>query len=557
VTWSFRSLGLALAAPALALCISACGSSSNSSSSSTAATTSAAIGNMTVLEGTAPDYLDPQQGITTQSAEATWVAYLGLYSYAHADGVAGTKVIPALATALPKISPDGKTYTMTLRKGLVYSDGTSVKAGDFTHAIERAIKLNWNNKQFLTQNIQGAEAFDKGTVSSISGIKTDDASGKITVKLVEPYGAFLNILSFAATGLVPSSTPMTSLTNNPPPGVGPMMIKNVVPNQGFEEEINPRWAAEAIPGIPSAHVNVTVKVQSNTQTEAEQVLSNSADMFDWGDTLPPAIIPQLQSQASDRYVAEPIPETLYFFLNAKTKPFNNKLAREAVIYALNRPALSRLDSGNITPDCYFLPSQLVGHPTAPCPYGDPSSTGNLAKAKELVRESGMAGAPVTVWGQGRAPRREYIDNYTQILNSIGFKATEKIIADSTYFATIGNLKLNPQTGFADWSQDFPNPVDFYQLLISKAIQPTGNNNFGQISDSHLDSTYETLSKISAGKLAATAPQWEALEKYVAKEAYVGVFGYEKVPKFTSNRIKFSSLVFHPLYGPDWTTLELK
>ncbi len=543
---SLRSWGLAPLVLALTVGLGACGSSSTNSTS-TGAGGSGATSTVTVLEGSYPDYLDPQQGITTQSAEATWIAYLGLYSYAHAEGVGGTKVIPALATALPSISSDGKTYTMTLRKGLVYSNGETVKASDFTHAIERAIKLNWNNKQFLTANIVGAEAFDTGKASTISGIETDDATGQITIKLVAPYGAFLNVLSFSATGLVPSSTPMKSLTNDPPPGVGPYEIKNVVPNQSFEEQLNPRYAAEALPGIPAGHVNVTVKVQSNTQTEAEQVLSNSADIFDWGDTLPPAIIPQLQSQASERYAAVPTPETLYFFLNAKTKPFNNKLAREAVIYALNRPALSRLDSGNVTPGCYFLPTQLVGHPSAPCPYGDTASTGNLAKAKELVRQSGMEGTAVTVWGESRSPRREYVDNFTQVLNSIGFKATEKIVADATYFATIGNLKTNPQTGFADWAQDFPNPVDFYQLIISKAIQPQGNNNFGQIEDPKIDSTYEKLGKVSVGELDSTKGQWEALEQY----------GYEKVPKFTSNRIDFGALQFHPLYGPDWSTIELK
>ena len=72
--------------------------------------------------------------------------------------------------------------------------------------------------------------------------------------------------------------------------------------------------------------------------------------------------------------------------------------------------------------------------------------------------------------------------YTQFLNQIGFKATQKVIADATYFPTIGNLKLNPQTGFADWNQDFPNPIDFYLLLQGSAIQPTNNQNFGQVND---------------------------------------------------------------------------
>ena len=42
--------------------------------------------------------------------------------------------------------------------------------------------------------------------------------------------------------------------------------------------------------------------------------------------------------------------------------------------------------------------------------------------------------------------------YTQFLNQIGFKATQKVIADATYFTTIGDLKLHPQTGFADWNR---------------------------------------------------------------------------------------------------------
>ena len=44
---------------------------------------------MTLLYGTAPDSLDPQEAYTTQGAEATWVSYLGLYAYAHKTGAAG------------------------------------------------------------------------------------------------------------------------------------------------------------------------------------------------------------------------------------------------------------------------------------------------------------------------------------------------------------------------------------------------------------------------------------------------------------------------------------
>jgi peptide/nickel transport system substrate-binding protein len=182
---------------------------------------------------------------------------------------------------------------------------------------------------------------------------------------------------------------------------------------------------------------------------------------------------------------------------------------------------------------------------------------NLTKAKALVQQSGMAGEPVTVWSQTRSPRKEYIAYYTDVLNKIGFKATTKVLADAQYFPTIGNLKLNPQTGFADWNQDFPNPGDFYLLLDAASIQPTNNQNFSQVKDPHIQSELKVLNKVPTSKLASVAARWQKLDEYVAQKAYTLVYGYEQVPKFFGNRLKFGSAVFHPVYGNDWSTWQLK
>src|SRR5665213_473554 len=116
-----------------------------------------------------------------------------------------------------------------------------------------------------------------GKAKTISGIRTNDATGTVTIHLLAPYGAFANVLAFPSSGLVPSGTAMTNLTNHPPPGVGPYMIRNVVPSQSWVGAINPYYAKEAIPGIPVAKVTVDAKVESNTTTETEDVLSNTAD----------------------------------------------------------------------------------------------------------------------------------------------------------------------------------------------------------------------------------------------------------------------------------------
>ncbi|HWK26963.1 MAG TPA: ABC transporter substrate-binding protein [Solirubrobacter sp.] len=549
------AIATAVLVGAAAVGVASCGGSNSSKSESTAATTNG--GTATVLQGTAPDFLDPQEGYTTQSAEATWITYTPLLTYKHADGQAGTELIPGLAAGLPKISADGRTYTLKLRPHLEFSNGTAVKATDFPYTIERAIKLNWGGKSFFTNYIDGASAYDTGKAKSISGITADDATGTITIHLVSPYGAFANVLAFPAAGLVPSGTAMTNLSNDPPPGVGPYMIKDVSPNRSYSVVKNPRFASLHIPGIPVGHLDkITINITSNTQSEAQQVLSNQADAFDPGDTLPPALVPQIEAKAGNRFAREPIPSTFYFFLNTTTKPFNNPKAREAVNLALDRRAMARLASGFLQPGCYFLPEGIVGHPTSPCPYGDPNSAPNVAKAKQLVQQAGLEGTKVTVWGQERSPRRQYVEYYASVLNAIGFKATPKIISDSIYFPTIGNTKTNPQTGFADWLQDFPNPSDFYLLLDAKSIQPTNNENFSQVNDPHIQSELAKLDAVPATKLATVAKEWQQLDEYVAQKAYIAAYGSEEVPKFFSDRLDFKTAIFHPLYLNDYSSWQL-
>jgi peptide/nickel transport system substrate-binding protein len=518
---------------------------------------SAAAPTVTILYGTAPDYLDPQESYTTQGGEADWVSYLGLYTYAHKNGVAGGTVIPALATGAPKITTGGKTYTMTLRKGLVYSNGKPVKASDFAYSIERALKLNWGGSSFYTGNIVGASAFSKGTSTTISGITSNNAAGTITIHLLAPYGAFENILAFPSSGFVPTGTAMTNLTNTPPPGVGPYMITNVVPNVSWVGAINPYYAKEAIPGIPAGHVTVESRVERNTTTETEDVLNNTADLFDTGDQVAPALLAQIKSQAASRYSTVPVAQTLFFFLNTTTKPFNNQLVREAVAYALDRRALDRLDGGNLIPGCYFLPIAMVGHPTKPCPYGNPDAAPNVAKAKQLIAKSGDKGAKITVWSEERQPRSQFATYYASVLQELGFNVTVKPVSDSTYFPTIGNLKLDPQTGYADWLQDFPNPGDFYLLLDKHSIQQTNSLNFSQVNDPHIQNTITRLDVIPASQLNTVAADWRALDYYTAQKAYYLVFGYQTEPVFASTRINYGSLVVQATFGWDWTSIKLK
>ena len=135
------------------------GSSTVSAGNSSAVKTG---GTVKVLEGTAPDSLDPGFGYTTQALEADNMVYTPLLTYAFKEGTAGTVLQPGLAQALPTVSADGLTYTIQMRTGLKFTDGSPVVASDFTHAIERSIKISWGGSSFFTGYIKGADDYGSG-----------------------------------------------------------------------------------------------------------------------------------------------------------------------------------------------------------------------------------------------------------------------------------------------------------------------------------------------------------------------------------------------------------
>lgn len=528
----------------------------------TSATASAAAsgGTLKVLSGSFPDSLDPSFGYTTQAVEGDTQVYIPLLTYAHKSGLAGTQLIPGLAKALPAVSGNGLTYKLNLRSGLKYSDGTPVKASDFAFGVERSIKLQWGGDSFFTQYIKGAKEYGAGKAKSISGIVANDSTGAITITLTQPYGAFANILGFESAAPLPPSTPMKVESTNPPIGDGPYKFGKIVPNVSYTLVKNPSFAAEKVPGIPTGNVSqVNVVVDSNNITEAQQVINSQADIFDPADTLPPSELSAARALPKSRYQPVAAAETNYIFMNTQVPPFNKLAVRQAVNMAIDRTAMSRLAAGFSVPACYLLPPNFPGHSSAKCASGNPAvspSTATVNKAKSMIAKAGEAGAPVTVWSQTKEPRQAYMTYYTGLLNQLGFKAKLKTIQDSIYFQQIGAASNKPQTGFADWSQDFPNPSDFYLLLDARSIQSTNNENFGNVDDPHIQSVLHKLNAVPASKLETVANQWAALDQYVNQKAYMAPFGNELMPLLFSNRVTNGPASFNPVFYIDWASIKL-
>src|SRR5829696_10451190 len=225
-------------------------------------------GSVTISQTSQPDFMDPALTYTVNGIEPLWLVYTPLLTYPRTgDAVKDSLVIPGLAEDMPTISKDGKTYELTLRKGLKYSDGSPVKASDFEHTIGRVLNLESGGAAFYL-GIEGAQDYvDAGKCNGdISGIDANDKTGDITIKLTAADGSFSHVLAMWFAGLVPGDTPFKNLTEDPPPGVGPYMVTESVPNRQFVMERSKEYDKNPLPGIPSGNIDtITTKIIKSAQ----------------------------------------------------------------------------------------------------------------------------------------------------------------------------------------------------------------------------------------------------------------------------------------------------
>jgi len=219
------------------------------------------------------DYLDTSQAYTAQSLWALWTVYETLVTYRHVAGAAGYQVVPGLAS-LPKISRGGKVYTLTLRKGLKYSNGKPIRAADFKCTMKRDFLTASPGVGFY-DTIVGAKKFETSLKGDIGGIKTKGRTIRIT--LTSPRGDFLTILAEPFAALVPCGTANQDLSANPPPASGPYKIgPNPDKNRGFSLVRNKYFKpTKYIPrGTPN---RVDVTIVGDADAAVQRVISGQAD----------------------------------------------------------------------------------------------------------------------------------------------------------------------------------------------------------------------------------------------------------------------------------------
>jgi peptide/nickel transport system substrate-binding protein len=532
---------------ALLACLALAGCGSGSSGSG---------GGGDTLEGTFasfPDYLDPALSFTLEGTTAMHDTYVPLLTYPPANGAAGTELIPGLARTLPKIDQGGRRYTLRLRPGLKYSDGTPVRASDFRFAVERLIRLNSGGSSFY-MGIVGAERFAQTKHGGIRGIRSDDETGEIVIHLLEPSGTFSYVLALPFGAPLPPSTPFEDQTQHPPPATGPYVITAVRTGRSWEYERNPVWAktnGPALPQLLDGHVDkIKFEVRSNPSAQVEEVERGEVD---WMKNPPP---PERYASVRERYEGtqfreDPTISVYYFWMNTRQPPFDDVRVRRAVNYAVDPAALERIFAGTLRETQQVLPPQMPGYSRIHLyPY-------DLERAQRMVERADPADRKVTVWTLDLPPTDEAGEYYEQVLQELGFDVTLKVVGAANYFTLIGNAETpNLDTGFNNWFEDYPHPSDFFgPQLSSESIVPVGNTNYAHFANPGVDRKIRELGRQQPGPRQER--EYAALDRRVMKQAPWAPFGTLTLGTFVADSVDLDELVVSPIYGQDLASFQLK
>lgn len=505
-----------------------------------------------VLRGvtaTFPDYLDPALSLSLEGWSAMWNTYVPLLTYRHASGRAGTELIPGLARSLPRVDADGRVYTLRLRGGLRYSNGEPILASDFRHAVERLLTMNSGGSP-LFEDIVGVRRFMRTEKGVIAGIRTDDRSRRITIRLREPSGTFVYALATLYAAPLPADTSDEDLSADPPPASGPYVITHSKPGQGWEYERNPEWTkvdAKAMPQLPAGHFDrIEMQVLHNPETEVNEVERGEAD---WMVNQPAADrLPALRRRfLGRRLLITPVIGNFYFWMNTEEAPFDDARVRRAVNYAIDPAALARIYGGMMSPLQQVLPAGMPGHRTIrPYPH-------DMAMARELIAAADPRERHVAVWTDSYPTSLEAGEYYEGVLRELGLDPTLKVVSPTNYFTVIGNSSTpDLDTGWGNWLLEYPHPDSFFTPQLTAAgIRATNTTNYARFTDPRLEGELSSLRREPLG--ARQERGYARLDRRVMSEAPWAPFGQMRQATFVSSELDLRRLVVSPVMGQDLTS----
>ena len=422
------------------------------------------------------------------------------WDFTHPDKIAD--LTPGLATSWQIDEGDRTRWLFTLRKGVVFHDGTQMTAD----------AIIWNLQRLFDEKSPQYDPPASAIVRSFVNVldrfeKVDDETIAIYTKV--PFSFFPYMVP---TMLMVSPTQWEKVGRSwvafakEPAGTGPFRITKVVTGQFVEMTRNEAyWDKARIPKL--AKLVVIPMPEATTRLSALR-----AGQVDWIEVPPPDAIPSLKA-AGFQISLWPYPHTWPYLFNVSDgSVFHDRRVRQAMNFAIDRDALVKFLNGTAKPAVGLYPpdNAYFGNPTLHYSY-DPE------RAKALLKEAGYgpdhpvkAKIMISTSGSGQMLPLPMNEILQQQLQAVGFELDFDVVEWGTMLiakrsapeapASHNDDALNNSLGFSD-----PSVMPRY---FSKASFSPNGINWGHYHDDRVEElltkAQETFDTTERDRLVAQA-----------------------------------------------------
>lgn len=453
-----------------------------------------------------------------------------------------------------EVSPDGLTWTFTMRDGLKWSDGTELNAKDFEYTFKRIADTNVAAPyaETVIGMIEGyKDAIDSKNPEKLN-VKASDDGKTLTIKLAYPCSYFDKIVAFGTMSPVQKATvekngdswatkPETYVCN------GPYTITEWTPSEKIvckkNENYKGGWDSSKI-----VNDKLTFLLLEDSSASYTAYTGGTAQLI---KDVPTEEIPTLKKDKKDEFNVDPILGTYYLSMNLNKAPFNNKNVRKALSLAIDRDYVANtVMQGTYTPAYNYVGTGVDDVETGKFLENSKAANGgktyisedykaNIEEAKKALAEAGYPegkGFPTITYSTNDAGYHKALAEYLQqVYKDLGITMNIDIVDWSSF--TPKRRAGEYEMARNGWVMDYNDASNMIELFYS-----SNGNNDGKYNNPAFDKAMND-SKV-ADKTAHFAALHEA-EKIVSED-----YGFIPVAYYNDFWLQSTSLkgTWHSPYG---------
>ncbi|MBF0698104.1 ABC transporter substrate-binding protein [Actinomyces bowdenii] len=493
------------------LALAACGANSATSSSSGTAT---AGGTLRILTSETDLNWDPAK---SQSMPMTSLALVHrrLTTWSLAPGKP-VELVPDLATDTGTVSSDGLSWTFTLKKGLVLSDGTPLTSAHIKHGVERsfapALAGGLTYHKALLAGAQDYEGPYEG--KHLDSIQTPDDS-TIVFQLTRAFGDWPWIVAQGAFAPVPQGDDPATYTASPIAS-GPYVVAQAAQGSSVTLERNPHWSADTDQVRLALPDSIVFELSQDESTASQRLIADSGqDRTAFGaDRVSAAQLAQVTANpaAKDRLATTPDggPAT---YLAINVERVTDPQVRQAIAHAVDKAAVVAAlggELGAVSASTLITPG-IPGRQDYDLYPTDPGKAASLLEGKEVPS--------LVLLTQNSAAHQAVAQAVEQSLKEAGLSVTIDPQTSEAFNerATQGDGSTY-DLAIASWNPDYPSANANIQPLFASSEIGKGGHNISRYSNEKVDAAIaEAAANLDT---EAARSQWAELDRAIAQDVPV-------------------------------------